>query len=106
MKPHFEHDCNECEYLGSTTFPAPHYDRDNDKSWTVQTQADLYCCGERDILGPTVIARFSSEGSDYSSCPASILRASYLKMSEFSTSSPALIAAYYFACAKGLLQNE
>ena len=46
-QPMYEHDCKSCKFLGNA---------DN---------ADLYCCtsgGQK-----TVIARFSSEGSDYQS---------------------------------------
>lgn len=48
MSRQFEHDCNACVFLG-------HVDKH-----------DLYFC-PNDILGPTVIARWSSEGPDYSS---------------------------------------
>jgi hypothetical protein len=43
-KPHFEHDCDHCVFLG-------HYEN-----------ADLYICP-----GNTVLARFSSDGPDYES---------------------------------------
>lgn len=49
-KPLFEHDCDHCVFLGS-------FEANNVKS-------DLYY---HDCSDPTVIARYSSEGSDYSS---------------------------------------
>lgn len=48
-KPQFEHDCNACKFLGR----AEHF------------PADLYFCPQGNI--PTIIARFSSDPSDYSS---------------------------------------
>lgn len=96
----FEHDCKRCIYLGSIDFPSA---RVSDMAeWTVQVKAALYIC--EDVLGPTLIARFSSEGSDYASCPASIVKDQYLTMEEYCSSSVALIAAYYFARAKRLLK--
>lgn len=49
MKPQFEHDCDNCEFLGHVII--------NDEG------ADLYYCARE----PTVIARRSSDGPDYSS---------------------------------------
>ena len=99
----FQHNCEVCEYLGTITYPAPH--RKDGKDYTEQKSADLYCCAG-EIMGASIIARHGSNGSDYASCPASIIRTNYLKMNEFSTCGPALIAGYYFACAKGLIKNE
>lgn len=48
-KPVFKHDCECCNFLGH---------------WVEQ---DLYFCGTNGGAGPTVIARFSSDGPDYSS---------------------------------------
>lgn len=104
MKPRYEHDCDGCTYLGTTSFPAPH--STDKEEWTKMKVADLYVCGQRDILGPSIIARMSSEGSDYSSAPASIIRDQYLTMTQFSTHGPALIAAYWFACAAGHVKHE
>lgn len=50
ITPQFEHDCDGCEFLGTTG------------RWA-KRKADFYFCpGE-----PTVIARYSSDGPDYSS---------------------------------------
>lgn len=50
--PHFTHDCPKCIFLGS--YSDEHYEK-----------ADLYWCQQ--IGTPTVIARFGSDGPDYSS---------------------------------------
>jgi hypothetical protein len=52
MKPVFEHDCKACVYLGTIKDKRDLY--------------DLYYC-PADLLGPTVIARWSSNGPDYMS---------------------------------------
>ena len=48
MKPLYEHDCTNCIHLG------------------VHDKADLYFCLQGGNM-PTVIARYSNEGSDYTS---------------------------------------
>src|SRR5258708_16544052 len=95
MKAKYIHDCELCTFLGTITYPAAL----SDKTAPLRN-ADLYHCF--DSLGGTVIARFSSKGSNYASCPASIVRHSYVGAREYSTSMPALITAYIFAKAKGL----
>ena len=45
MKPKYQHDCQECEFLG-------HYNNH-----------DLYSCSN----GPTLIARYGDDGPDYKS---------------------------------------
>jgi len=77
-KPLFEHDCDRCIFLGSHTIE--------------ETQADLYW-HDKD---PTVIARYSSEPSDYSSgiCFA------------FGEHSPFLKEAYIRAKEKNLVRPE
>lgn len=55
-KPRYEHDCATCTFLG----------RDG--------SADLYFCPN----GPTVIARFSNDGSDYVSGLVFAARIPYL----------------------------
>lgn len=100
-KPRYTHDCDKCTFLGSVTYPGPLAD-----GTTPLRNADLYYC-TNSIEGGTVIARESSEGSEYASVPTKILEDHYLKMSKvghFSTSAPALIAAYFFAKAKGLVK--
>lgn len=64
-------------------------------------RADLYFCQQ--CYGGACLARFSSRGSNYASCLASIIKTQYLPMDRFSTEAPALIAAYNFAKAKGLV---
>jgi hypothetical protein len=51
--PLFTHDCDRCTFLGTETDPEG------------GCLADLYHC--LDIIGPTVIARWSNEGRDYTS---------------------------------------
>ena len=53
MTPLYEHDCGRCEYLGRYE-----YDGDN---------FDLYYCAHEVGGEPTVIARWSSDGPDYTS---------------------------------------
>jgi hypothetical protein len=55
MEPKFEHDCEGCDFLGHAL------------------DADLYICGidKRDRFSGSVIARYSSDGPDYSSMPTS-----------------------------------
>ena len=47
--PEYKHDCDNCTYLG--------YDKKDGK------MVDLYYCPQHGVS--TIIARFSSEGSDY-----------------------------------------
>jgi hypothetical protein len=65
--------------------------------------ADLYCCGKG--FQTSIIARFSSKGSDYASMPANLFVQHYIDKTpeDFSTAAPFLMAAYYFAKAKGVL---
>jgi hypothetical protein len=53
---HYDHDCDACTFLGTWRGDAKHGAGIHDH--------DLYYCGGR---WPTVIARCSSEGSDYMS---------------------------------------
>ncbi len=53
--PRFEHDCSTCVFLGR------------------HRRADLYVCPYPEHMAESVIARYSSEGSDYASSPASIV---------------------------------
>ena len=52
----------------------------------------------------SLLARYSDRGSDYSSSLVSIVREQYLSMKETSTTSHALVTAFYFALAKRLVQ--
>lgn len=49
MKPTYTHDCDSCQFLGTVNVQ--------------ERVTDLYYCGKE----PTLIARYSSEGSDYAS---------------------------------------
>ena len=105
FSPLFEHDCPRCDYLGSTTFPA-RYMKPNGSEYTKPQQADLYCCGsENSLEGKSIIARFSSIGSDYASSPAAIIKKHYFN-DEIATATAALIAGYWFAVSKYLLTHK
>jgi hypothetical protein len=51
-KPYYKHDCTACIFLGGCFYQSDRY--------------DLYAC-RQDIGGYTVIARWGSEGPDYTS---------------------------------------
>ena len=54
MQPHHKHDCHRCQLLGAIAGP--------------KGPVDLYVCADGDRKqGPTYIARYSSDGPDYSS---------------------------------------
>ena len=76
IKPNYEHDCNNCVYLGDTF--------DNEARKTV----DLYFCSST----PTLIARHSSDGPDYISGMVFVDRYQ------------ALATAFARAYAKGILK--
>ncbi|RYD66033.1 MAG: hypothetical protein EOP83_06050 [Verrucomicrobiaceae bacterium] len=58
--PAYEHDCEKCVYLGTT------------EQHKVPT--DHYWCGDSALGMPTLIRRYGSEGSDYSTVPISMAR--------------------------------
>ena len=61
-KPHFEHDCDDCKFLGTLTLP-----EDNETSKRYETTVfDLYFC-KQEIFGETVISRYGNKGYEYSS---------------------------------------
>jgi hypothetical protein len=61
-KPHFEHDCDSCKFLGTLTLP-----EDNETSKRYETTVfDLYFC-KQEIFGQTVISRYGNKGYEYSS---------------------------------------
>jgi hypothetical protein len=64
MKPRYKHDCDSCTWLGTITYPAPLSDDS-----APMRNADLYCC-VKCIGGPSLIARYSSDGPDYASLSA------------------------------------
>lgn len=63
--PGYEHDCEDCEFLGFVSGTHPR------NTNPVQVVYDLYYCKNCD--GGTVIARYGSKGPQYSSCPISML---------------------------------
>ena len=99
MKPKYKHDCDRCQWLGSITYPAPLLTGE-----APLRNADLYYCANAEsFMGGTLIARHSSQGSNYSSMPVKLLVGMLNEKSDdFSTSSPALMSAYYFAKAMKL----
>jgi len=96
--PKYEHDCNGCQFLGGFVYDAEYADEDFRKR-----DADLWFCPKADgVLGGSIIARFSSEGSNYASAPMTVIESSYLPSEEKarkgegrqSTSAPALCEGY------------
>lgn len=75
-KPNYEHDCNNCVYLGDV------FDSE------IRKTVDLYFCAST----PTVIARYSSDGPEYISGIA------------FVGSSVPLAVAFELAYRRGLLK--
>lgn len=67
MFPKYQHTCKSCLFLGTYEYEGPLSD-----GTTQHFIDDLYIC-PGDSLGPTILARHSSKGSDYSSMPRSIL---------------------------------
>lgn len=59
-KPQFTHDCDACTFLG--------------RHHIVQTlvPVDLYVCNQGMLHLETLIARFGSDGPDYTSCHSNI----------------------------------
>ncbi len=87
-KPQYTHDCKACSYLGAFNYEA---------SGLGQTRAELYVCP---CDNGTLIARLSSEPSNYASSTIGIIQARrerYTKdktpLSEWSTTTPALFEA-------------
>ncbi len=69
-KPRYDHDCKSCVFLGPYNYDGPLSDGTTEKFY-----ADLWYCPESFMapsLGPSLIARHSSEGSDYASMPYDI----------------------------------
>lgn len=73
MKPKFQHDCESCEFLGHF------YDH------------DVYRCGK------SLVARYSDEGSEYSSWPKSVF-VDTLAHESWATSKSALAIAAALSC--------
>lgn len=58
--PRYDHDCQECRFLGGYVWLANRF--------------DLYVCGQHVFQYPTLIARWGSEGPDYTSSLAQAVR--------------------------------
>lgn len=90
--PKYEHDCTSCEYLGSYTYDAPLV------QGTERLTADLWCCPTC-VGGPSLIARYGSNGPEYASAPISIVERHFLPRSKsgerMSTMGPAIVEAYH-----------
>lgn len=65
-EPTYTHDCDVCEFLGSVEGPDPYRDD------CPRTRWDLYYCPSSSR--GTILARDGNEGSEYLSCPLSILQ--------------------------------
>lgn len=112
MKPRYKHDCDSCQFLATIYYPAPHYNSDaadgKASVYHVHKHADLYFCK---CDGGTVIARFSSKGSDYASRPM-FIRAEDGSARDsngvcgWSTAGPALATAALYAKVMGLYKGE
>ena len=87
-KPAHKHDCNKCTFLG--TILVKHVDETTEKG----VEVDMYHC---DGSIPTVIARYSSDGSDYSS--GILIAEEALKRGDYAYP---LVVAYCAAKARGL----
>lgn len=84
--PRYEHDCDSCIFLGSYAYHNQVY--------------DLYFCNQAVFSYPTVIARYGSEGPDYTS---SLLVARILR-ADGDTTDPLAVALEH-AVASGLLPD-
>jgi hypothetical protein len=74
MKPKYAHECDRCIYLGTVSAPNP-YHLGRPYTW------DLYHCPSTypALREGSVIARASSEGSDYMSSDVAILRSTMVR---------------------------
>jgi len=98
-RPTFQHDCDECVFLGryqssgtqDIPLDIPHVGRVTKRAPIPEEDCDLYYCEIGPM--PTVIARYSDEGSDYKS---GMLAAEY---------DSALAAAKIAAKSRGLLKE-
>lgn len=98
MKPNYTHDCDQCFFLGRMQEKVTIYPNFAvvEEDWSlvfsedVEENIDLYFCTKQPT-GPTVIARYSSDGSDYASGLAHAAANKHLQ------------AAKTLAVAKGLL---
>jgi hypothetical protein len=79
MKPRWEHDCKRCQYLGT------------------YGSVDMYFCDKQKIGGLTVVARYGSDGPEYTSGIA------LAKMAPEAEHHMALRVAYLIAKDAGLL---
>lgn len=98
MKPRHTHDCDTCEFLGRLDYFDP---------WSETWQeTDLYFCAKADrYAGGTLIARRSSEGSDYSSVPRTFAER-WAETFPWSTAGPAIVAASNLLKNREAIKNE
>ena len=88
IKPRYEHDCDNCVFLGYSDYVAPESGK-----W----EHDLYVCTGSNST--SIIARFSNDGGSYASMPVDILKNVMSpifekEVSGVSTHCPALVTAY------------
>ena len=87
----YQHDCEACVYLGEYGYHAPMVEG------TEWKEVELYHCKQAgSCMGGSIIARYGSKGSNYASCPVSLIRRDYLTRAagEMSTYCPAIIEGY------------
>lgn len=88
MTPQHKHDCNRCVFLGRYSFDGP-----LSTGETEHFESDLYVC-QSQILGPSLLGRFSDDGPDYVSCPLELVERDEIARRENpSTHGPALLEA-------------
>jgi hypothetical protein len=82
----FEHDCNNCKYLGDFTY---------DAIGLGTMVVDLYFC-PNSLLGGSYIARHGDDGPEYASCPQDILKTNLDRYTNgpHSSYSPGIYEAY------------
>lgn len=112
-KPLYTHDCANCVFLGRYTYDAPHATGvgENRREWTEPKTVDCYYCHSQSSMGGTMLARFSSNGPDYSSCTADILDQNIEKMlakpiHQLGTFTPGYIAAFLRAEKQGIYKRR
>ena len=65
MKPVYKHDCSKCEFVGRFLL-------NPDRGYRKGKKVDVYKACDS-LTGPSVIVRYSSEGSDYACTDAKYL---------------------------------
>ena len=117
FSPLFQHDCNQCHFLGTISYSCDNTgniaiqndDKKNCKPKRMIT-ADLYCCqSNKDTQkDASIIVRFSGQGPDYISAPPETIKDIYLTqtVSQLVSRTPALNCAYWLAVSKGLINHN